>query len=216
MLINWPKILKIPQNVSAKIVCQSQNVWDFDEKKVSLGVHSPWSPIYCSHHRKCIYYYFLGRKQNFYDKHSGVSNLSILDSIAFCRKKLQIFRKALVLEGTWRHREHLEGSRKATLVGKSENVFISCWNIIYSKYIQHEILTPFQIPTPPIISYVFLRLLLDGLVLLRPFNTRAEEVGLLSFSTITCSTIDSKRLWVSICFIPGCFSKFDWFLHTNY
>ena len=102
----------------------------FRWKKVSLGVHSPWSPIYCSHHRKCIYYYFLGRKQNFYDKHSGVSNLSILDSIAFCRKKLQIFRKALVLEGTWRHREHLEGSRKATLVGKSENVFISCWNII--------------------------------------------------------------------------------------
>ena len=55
-----------------------------------------------------------------------------LIQLLFVEKKLQIFRKALVLEGTCRHREHLEGSRKATLVGKSENVFISCWNIIYS------------------------------------------------------------------------------------
>ena len=181
-------------------------------KNVSLVVHSPWSPIYCSHHRKCIYYYFLGRKQNFYDKHSGVSNLSILDSIAFCRKKIADFQKGTGLGGYLKaQRALIEGSRKATLVGKSENVFISCWNIKYSKYIQHEILTPFQIPTPPIISYVFLRLLLDGLVLLRPFNTRAEEVGLLSFSTITCSTIDSKRLWLSICFLVSFQNLIDFY-----
>ena len=105
--------------------------------------------------------------------------------------------------------EHLEGYQNATLVGKSENVFISCWNIIYSKYIQHEILTPFQIPTPPIISYVFLRLLLDGLVLLRPFNTRAEEVGLLSFSTIACFTMESKGLWVSLYFLVALNSNLD-------
>ena len=37
----------MPQNVSAQIVCQSPNVWDFDEKKVSLGVRSPCVCIYC-------------------------------------------------------------------------------------------------------------------------------------------------------------------------
>ena len=38
MLINWPKI---PQNLFAQIVCPSPKVWDFDEKKASLGVRSP-------------------------------------------------------------------------------------------------------------------------------------------------------------------------------
>ena len=139
----------------------------FRWKKVSLGVQSPWSPIYCSHHRKCIYTItFLVVSRTFMTNTAVSPICQYLIQLLFVEKKLQIFRKALVLEGTWRHREHLEGSRKATLAGKSENVFISCWNIIYSnKYIQHEILTPFQIPTPPIISYVFLRLLLDGLVL---------------------------------------------------
>ena len=30
------------QNLSAQIVCPSQKVWDFDEKKVSLGDRSLW------------------------------------------------------------------------------------------------------------------------------------------------------------------------------
>ena len=168
VLMNWPKILKIPQNVSAQIVCQSPKTLGFRWKKVSLGVHSLWSPIYCSHHRKCIYTItFLVVSRTFMTNTAVSPICQYLIQLLFVEKKLQIFRKALVLEGTWRHREHLEGSRKATLVGKSENVFISCWNIIYSKYIQHEILTLFQIPTPPIKSYVFLRLLLDGLVLCR-------------------------------------------------
>ena len=37
------KLLKIPQmppNLSAQIVCPSPEVWDFDEKKPSLGVRS--------------------------------------------------------------------------------------------------------------------------------------------------------------------------------
>jgi hypothetical protein len=34
VLINWPKILQMPQNLSAQIVCPSPNVWDFDEKRL--------------------------------------------------------------------------------------------------------------------------------------------------------------------------------------
>ena len=34
VLINRPKISKMPQNLSAQIVCPSPKVWDFDEKKV--------------------------------------------------------------------------------------------------------------------------------------------------------------------------------------
>ena len=41
VLINWPKIPQMPQNLSAQIVCPSPKVWDFDEKKASLGVRSP-------------------------------------------------------------------------------------------------------------------------------------------------------------------------------
>ena len=33
----------IPKSVSAQIVCLSPKVWDFDEKKASLDVCSPWS-----------------------------------------------------------------------------------------------------------------------------------------------------------------------------
>ena len=34
VLINWPKITQMPQNVSAHIVCPSPKVWDFDKKKL--------------------------------------------------------------------------------------------------------------------------------------------------------------------------------------
>ena len=34
VLINRPKIPKMPQNVSAQIVCLSPKVWDFDEKRL--------------------------------------------------------------------------------------------------------------------------------------------------------------------------------------
>ena len=39
MLINWPKIPQIPKNLS---VCPSTKVWNFDEKRASLGIRSPW------------------------------------------------------------------------------------------------------------------------------------------------------------------------------
>ena len=42
VLINWSKI---PQNLSAQIVCPSPQLWDFDEKKASLGVHSPCNDL---------------------------------------------------------------------------------------------------------------------------------------------------------------------------
>ena len=42
VLIVWPKIPQIPQNLSAQFVCPSPKVLDFNEKKASLGVHSPW------------------------------------------------------------------------------------------------------------------------------------------------------------------------------
>ena len=34
VLINWPKVPQMPQNLSAHIVCPSPKVWDFDEKRL--------------------------------------------------------------------------------------------------------------------------------------------------------------------------------------
>ena len=42
VLINWPKISQMAQNLSAQIVCPSPKVWDFDKKRAALGVRSPW------------------------------------------------------------------------------------------------------------------------------------------------------------------------------
>ena len=41
VLINRTKATQMPQSLSAQIVCLSPKVWDFDEKKASLGVRSP-------------------------------------------------------------------------------------------------------------------------------------------------------------------------------
>ena len=34
VMINWPKIPQMPQNLSAQIVCTSPKVWDFNEKRL--------------------------------------------------------------------------------------------------------------------------------------------------------------------------------------
>ena len=34
VLINWPKIPQMPQNLFAQIVCPSPKVWDFNEKRL--------------------------------------------------------------------------------------------------------------------------------------------------------------------------------------
>ena len=34
VLISWPKIPQMPQNLSAQIVFPSPKVWDFDEKRL--------------------------------------------------------------------------------------------------------------------------------------------------------------------------------------
>jgi hypothetical protein len=34
VLINWPKIPKMPQDLSAQIVSPSPKVWDFEEKRL--------------------------------------------------------------------------------------------------------------------------------------------------------------------------------------
>ena len=49
VLINWPNIPQMPQNLSAQIVCPNPKVWDLDEKKASLGVRCLWLPslVYC-------------------------------------------------------------------------------------------------------------------------------------------------------------------------
>ena len=39
VLINQPKMPKMPKNLSAQFVCQSQNFWDFDER----GLH--WASV---------------------------------------------------------------------------------------------------------------------------------------------------------------------------
>ena len=41
VLIVWPKIPQMPQNLSAQLVCSSPKVLDFNEK-ASLGVLSLW------------------------------------------------------------------------------------------------------------------------------------------------------------------------------
>ena len=41
MQLNWPKIPQMTNNSSAQIVWPSPEIWDFDEKKASLGVRSP-------------------------------------------------------------------------------------------------------------------------------------------------------------------------------
>ena len=41
VLTNWPKIPQMPQYLSVQIVYPNPKVWDFDEKKASLGVRSP-------------------------------------------------------------------------------------------------------------------------------------------------------------------------------
>ena len=41
VLIFWPKVPQMAQNLSAQFVCQSPKVLEFSEKKASLGVVSP-------------------------------------------------------------------------------------------------------------------------------------------------------------------------------
>ena len=43
VLIVWPKIPQMPQNLSAQFVCPSPKVLDFNKKGASLGVRSPCS-----------------------------------------------------------------------------------------------------------------------------------------------------------------------------
>ena len=42
VLIVWPKIPQMPNKLSVQFVCPSPKVLDFNEKRASLGVHSPW------------------------------------------------------------------------------------------------------------------------------------------------------------------------------
>ena len=42
ILIAWPKIPQMPQNLSVQFVCPSPKVLDINEKKASSGVRSPW------------------------------------------------------------------------------------------------------------------------------------------------------------------------------
>ena len=41
VLINWPQLPRMSQNLSAQIVCPSQKVWDFDEKRLH------WAFVVC-------------------------------------------------------------------------------------------------------------------------------------------------------------------------
>ena len=41
VLINWPKIPQMPQNLSAQIVCPSPKIWYFDEKRLH------WVSVVC-------------------------------------------------------------------------------------------------------------------------------------------------------------------------
>ena len=41
VLKNQTKVPQMPKNLFAQIACPCPKVWDFDEKKASLGVRSP-------------------------------------------------------------------------------------------------------------------------------------------------------------------------------
>ena len=45
VLIVWPKIPQMPQNLSATFVCPSSKVLDFNEKRLHLDVRSPWTLV---------------------------------------------------------------------------------------------------------------------------------------------------------------------------
>jgi hypothetical protein len=55
VLIVWPKIPQMPQNLSAQFVCPSPNVQDFNEKRASFGVRSPWLKQFLK--MKCLYFF---------------------------------------------------------------------------------------------------------------------------------------------------------------
>ena len=46
VLIVWPKIPQMPQNLSAQLSAQAQKFW-ISMKKASLGVFSPWAGLIC-------------------------------------------------------------------------------------------------------------------------------------------------------------------------
>ena len=55
VLIVQPKIPQMPQKLSAQFVCISPKVWDFNEKKASLGVRSPcakWTKMMSRNNRQ--------------------------------------------------------------------------------------------------------------------------------------------------------------------
>ena len=54
VLINWPKIPQMPQNLSAQIVCPSPKVSDFDEKRL------PWASVV----RGAVQYFSPCRQEN--------------------------------------------------------------------------------------------------------------------------------------------------------
>ena len=58
-----PKISQMSRNLSAQFVCPSPKVWDFNQKKASLGVRSPWFffPFYVSlGHFTHFFHFFRG------------------------------------------------------------------------------------------------------------------------------------------------------------
>ena len=56
VLIVQPKLPQMPQNLSAQFVCPSPKVLDFNEKKTSLGVCSPWLCLSSLSHRGTAYH----------------------------------------------------------------------------------------------------------------------------------------------------------------
>ena len=48
VLIVWPKMPQMPQNLSAQFVCPGPKILDFNEKKASLVVRSPWCTVHCT------------------------------------------------------------------------------------------------------------------------------------------------------------------------
>ena len=93
VLIIRPKIPQMPQNLSAQFVCPNPKVWDFDEKKASLGVRSPWLWWRCRIIQKTEYYRIC-RLHNTYLQ--GQGHLHLVIAILYVKVVTGVFTKTYV------------------------------------------------------------------------------------------------------------------------
>ena len=119
VLINRPKILKMPQNASAQIVCQSPKVWDFDEKKVHWASIVRDLQFIAVTIESAFTITFLVVSRTFMTNTAVSPICQYLIQLLFVEKKIADFQKSTGLGG------YLKAQR--ALRGLSEGY--SCWKV---------------------------------------------------------------------------------------